>query len=136
MLKRLKQAWKRDRLGVLGIGAAIVALVFSVLPVRFIQYELVCENIPAYPEGISIGTYWARWDWITDKADWPTQQWDCFHLYGWPERVTRLDWFSGNSAVVVPFLALALVLLVRRRQVGNNRQQRTARRKVGMAPKN
>lgn len=32
MLKRLKQAWKQDRLGVLGVGSAVVAFVLWALP--------------------------------------------------------------------------------------------------------
>jgi len=32
MLKRFKQAWKRDRLGVLGVGAAVVAFAFWAFP--------------------------------------------------------------------------------------------------------
>jgi len=32
MLKRLKQAWKRDRLGVLGVGSAVVALIAWAFP--------------------------------------------------------------------------------------------------------
>jgi len=32
MLKRFKQAWKRDLLGVLGVGAAVVAFLFWSLP--------------------------------------------------------------------------------------------------------
>jgi hypothetical protein len=34
MLKRFKQAWKRDRLGVLAIGSAVVAFLMWALPVR------------------------------------------------------------------------------------------------------
>jgi hypothetical protein len=41
MLKRFKQAWKRDRLGVLAIGSAVVAFLMWALPVRgMLNYEL------------------------------------------------------------------------------------------------
>jgi hypothetical protein len=33
MLKRLKQAWKRDRLGVLGVGSAVLAFFVWAAPV-------------------------------------------------------------------------------------------------------
>ena len=34
MLKRLQQAWKRDRLGVLGVGSAVLSFLVLALPVR------------------------------------------------------------------------------------------------------
>jgi hypothetical protein len=34
MLKRFNQAWKRDRLGVLGVGAAVVAFGLWAFPIR------------------------------------------------------------------------------------------------------
>ena len=33
-MKRLKQAWKRDRLGVMGVGSAVVAFVLWAFPIR------------------------------------------------------------------------------------------------------
>ena len=35
MLKRLKQAWKRDRLGVLGVGSVIAGFIVWASPVLF-----------------------------------------------------------------------------------------------------
>ena len=35
MLKRLEQEWKRDRLGVLGVGSALVAFALWALPVGY-----------------------------------------------------------------------------------------------------
>ncbi len=34
-MKRLKQAWKRDQLGVLGVGSAVAAFVFWGFPVGY-----------------------------------------------------------------------------------------------------
>lgn len=41
MVKRLKQAWKRDRLGVLGVGSAVVAFVLWAwrVPVNEARYK-------------------------------------------------------------------------------------------------
>jgi hypothetical protein len=44
MLKRLNQAWKQDRLGVLGVGVVLAGFVVFVSPIVWIR----CDDYPFY----------------------------------------------------------------------------------------
>ena len=44
-MKRLKQAWKRDRLGVLGVGAAVGAFVLWAFPKKSLCEGMSCREV-------------------------------------------------------------------------------------------
>jgi hypothetical protein len=91
MLKRLKQAWKRDRLGVLGVGSAAVAFVLWAFPVRFLD----------------VGTN------FIEKPFWEPLP---SGLLGDAPR-TSVHWFTDDRLPsIAAFLALAFVLLLLRRR--------------------
>ena len=91
MLKRLQQAWKRDRLGVLGVGAAVGAFVLWAFPMKFF-----CE-----------GTYCNEVDfWITRQSNFLGE----LPRYSW-------YWFTdARLPAIAAFLALSFVLLLLRRR--------------------
>lgn len=90
MLKRLKQTWKRDRLGVLGLSAAAAAVLLIVLPAEIYQSgEQVGETISVY--GGTIPLY--------------------------APGNSYLEWFSTErlpAAAVFGFVSLTLLILRRR----------------------
>lgn len=91
MLKRLKQAWKRDRLGVLGVGSAVLAFLFWIIPVRGVWAALGDE--PPY------------WDFKWQSAGF-FDHWASDWL-----------WFSlERLPAIFAFLALAFILLLLRRR--------------------
>jgi hypothetical protein len=89
MLKRLKQAWKRDRLGVLGVGSAVAAFTAWAFP----KWEC------------------ARFDYIIYAPPWAD-------LSDRPCRAHRFfDAFSDERLPIAgAFLALAVILLLLRRR--------------------
>jgi hypothetical protein len=57
VLKQLKQAWKRDRLGVLGVGSAVAAALMIVLPAEiFVMGDQIGET-PSFNGSVSIPIY-------------------------------------------------------------------------------
>ena len=126
MLKRLQQAWKRDRLGVLGVGSAVVALLLWALP-------------PLTPSVVGVGQFWPIHFGTT-----PTEVCDSFGstnctraqstviglVFIVVQVVTRqnvdpwfnvwgYNWFSQgatNLPAIAAFLALAFILLLLRRR--------------------
>ncbi len=92
MLTRLKQAWKRDRLGVLGVGSAVVAILLIILPA-----EVVWSN--------------ERWQWVIPLGG--------GEQYLSPEYTSGVysAWFTFERAPFSAILGLiaVLLLLLRRR---------------------
>jgi hypothetical protein len=106
MLKRLKQAWKRDRLGVLGVVSAVIALAVWGFPVRYVCY---------------IGLSWTKsfgceqWPYF-EKNLWFAGRW-------WTENILDINmkyevrWFTTERLPAIgAFLALAVILLLLRRR--------------------
>jgi hypothetical protein len=71
-MKRLKQAWKRDQLGVLGVGAAVGAFVLWAFPKKCIYGIFPCvefdfwEDLPTYSSFYSEESPNFSWYWFTD----------------------------------------------------------------------
>ena len=86
MLNQLKQAWKRDRLGVLGVGSAISALLLWALPINCDPYFGDCR--------LDIHPPW---------------------VYGWFLVSDEYNLYSEVQWIAVLF-ALAIVLLLLRRR--------------------
>jgi hypothetical protein len=91
MLKRLKQVWKRDRLGVLGVGSAVAAALMIVLPAEiYVMGDQIGET-PSFNGSIS------------------------FPIYG--PGYSYIEWFSTErlpEAAVFGFVSVILLLLRRR----------------------
>ena len=91
VLKQLKQAWKRDRLGVLGVGSAVAAALMIVLPAEiFVMGDQIGET-PSFNGSIS------------------------FPIYG--PGYSYIEWFSTErlpEAAVFGFVSVILLLLRRR----------------------
>ena len=104
MLNRLKQAWKRDRLGVLGIGLVLAALLVFAAPVRHTTFRLPTEPTELSSYGTS---YFHDEPCTRDPGEWKC--WD------------NLVFFSTSSEHnhLLPVAALIcagfFVLLLRRR---------------------
>ena len=98
MLKRLKQVWKRDQLGVLGVGSAILAFVLWAFPVRgFVNYNLVQTQV--LPSFIQSHGYFEDISGLEMFED------------------VRLFWFtSERQEAAGAFLALTVILLLLRRR--------------------
>ena len=101
MLKRLKQAWKRDRLGVLGIASAVVAFLFWAWPVLGSCKPLMNNTA-------------IDWGYIDGTALIPGSCYALFNEeFGWAtDNYFTLDRLPFAAA----FLALAFVLLLLRRR--------------------
>jgi hypothetical protein len=98
MVEKLKQVWKRDRLGVLGVGSAVAALLFWAFPVRGIFNPNLVQTqvLPSY-----ISTY-GYFDDISGL--------EMFY------RVS-LHWFTfERQEAVAAFLVLSFILLLLRRR--------------------
>jgi hypothetical protein len=97
-LKRLKQAWERDRLGVLGVGSALLAFAFWAFPVRgFLNYNLVQTQV--LPSFIQSHGYFEDISGLEMFED------------------VRLFWFTfERQEAAAAFLALAVILLLLRRR--------------------
>ena len=91
VLKQLKQAWKRDRLGVLGVGSAVAAALMIVLPAEiYVTGDQIGET-PSFNGSVS------------------------FPIYG--PGYSYLEWFSTErlpEAAVFGFVSVILLLLRRR----------------------
>ena len=116
MLNRLKQAWKRDRLGVLGIGAAVVALVLWSWPL-FGQYREDCtyedKGDLLIPISCKQGEF-MQIDLITVHPTWLFRDDRNFFLFQ-----DGLDWVwfpFDRLPVAATVLALAFILLLLRRR--------------------
>ena len=87
----LKQAWKRDRLGVLGVGSAVAAALMIVLPAEiYVMGDQIGET-PSFNGSVS------------------------FPIYG--PGYSYLEWFSTErlpEAAVFGFVSVILLLLRRR----------------------
>jgi hypothetical protein len=91
MLKRLKQAWKRDRFGVLGVGSAIVAFVLWAFPVRYLVIS-TAGNTTVIEQPF--------WQSLPSSAP-----------------MTSVRWFTDDRLPAIgAFLALSFILLLLRRR--------------------
>jgi hypothetical protein len=91
MLKRLQQAWKRDRLGVLGVGSAVVAFVLWAFPVRYLVFSTV---------GYTTVIEKPFWESLPSSAP-----------------MTSVHWFTDDRLPAIgAFLALSFILLLLRRR--------------------
>ena len=114
MLKRLKQAWKRDRLGVLGIGSAIVAFALWALPVKF-ECWTTYDADPGFVYRSACSA------WASEEAHWLS---DGSHLseyfdpdWWFDNYLGYVGWFTTERLAAVGFLfALAVILLLLRRR--------------------
>ena len=97
VLKRLKQVWKADRLGVLGVGSAIVALMFWASPV-----QVHCSGVDGsglmneFRDGPCVGLVWMD--------------------YNTPLIPGNALFTGERLPIAAAFLALAFVLLLLRRR--------------------
>lgn len=107
MLKRLNQAWKRDRLGVLGVGSALVAAAVWGFPVRYL-----CD----------IGLSWSQ---SFGCVQWPYfEKMLWFAGFWWSENILdvryvkyEISWFTTERLpAIAAFLVLAVILLLLRRR--------------------
>lgn len=91
MIKLLGQIWKRDRLGVLGLGSAIVAVLMIVLPAEIYVSGPQIGETPSFNGSVS------------------------FPIYG--PGYSYSEWFSTErlpTAAVFGFVSVILLLLRRR----------------------
>jgi hypothetical protein len=128
MLKRFKQAWKRDRLGVLGVGSAALTLaLFSLpqlfsgrgywFPVHFGTYEYIIEDLYGRVDTIQVTIVGLLFPIISFHQCKPgASSLDCDSE---GIRVTSYDWFTQwefRLPAIGAFLALAVILLLLRRR--------------------
>ena len=103
MLKRWKQAWKRDRLGVLGVGSAVVALVLWAFPIRWMSTYHLTLKYGTFVEK----PFWEELPHLPNKSD----------IVPYSVPVTSVEWFSGERLPAIgAFLVLAGILLLLRRR--------------------
>lgn len=121
MLKRLKRAWKRDRLGVLGVGSAVVAFVMLIAPpVTLLEHsgwwpfsvsvsDFMNPKCEPYPTtGLSLGVLFAQ-----------VTVWWCVggtHSVAFVEALGWGVWWDERLPAIAAFLALAVILLLLRRR--------------------
>jgi hypothetical protein len=117
MLKRFKQAWKRDRLGVLGVSSAVAAFVLWAAPVKFVCF-VTYDRDPGFvyePACSSWGSAYTAW--FESGAR--------FSEYFEPEYWSNIGpfsdryvaWFTSERLIAVGLLfALAVILLLLRRR--------------------
>ena len=107
-MKRLKQAWKRDRLGVLGVGSAVLALITFALPRQGLTYGFYnfCEGQNNFYSVLRVFVFDFHWGVNCSSGD--------FFWWGFGE-----DWLNsweGRLPIIGAFIALALILLLLRRR--------------------
>ena len=103
MLKRLTQAWKRDRLGVMGVGAAAFAFLFWAFPIRWMSTYHLTLKLGTFVEK----PFWEELPRLPNNSQ--------FVPYSIP--VTSVEWFTLERLPAVgAFLALAVILLLLRRR--------------------
>ena len=97
MLKRLKQAWKRDQLGVLGVASALVAFLFWASPV---QVHCIAVDgvglLNKLGDGPCVGLVWLN--------------------YNTPLIPGSALFTAERLPVIAAFLALSFILLLLRRR--------------------
>ena len=111
MLKRLTQAWRRDRLGVIGVGSAVTAFVLWAWPLVFVLGSAFCYTYPTTPT--MLGFTQCQVDGY-GQVNRPTLWLDGY----FNDTVLHLDgWFQADRLPAAgAFLALAFILLLLRRR--------------------
>jgi hypothetical protein len=117
MLKRFKQAWKRDRLGVLGVGSAIVSMLLWVTPINLkgIGTETFSCSYGIQGSGTATDLFVVT---IYDRCS-PIERVNGISL-SWAE-----NWFQFDRLpAMLFFLALAGILFLQRSLSGGAKSRR------------
>ncbi len=109
MLKRLKQAWKLDRLGVFGAVSAALALVTFALPRQGLTYGFYtfCEGQNNFYSVLRVFVFDFHWG-VNCKGSGDFFWWGFGE--GW------LNSWESRLPLISTFIALAFILLLLRRR--------------------